>query len=300
MPFQWEYREAQTVAVALREFALAVGFEQQRQVSEARHSVLPAERTIQQDVQWSRGQPFLATDHVCDFHEVVVHDIGQVVSGQLVRTLVEHLVVQDSRVDLHVTTDHVVHVNIFAWLDFEAHHILCASGNQGLHLVGRHSERVAHLATSGCVVLEVFLFSTLSVQFLGSIECDVSLVLSQELVYIFFVDFAAFALAVWPLVASVTYAFVKLDAEPFEGFDDILFGTGHEALRVGVLDTEHHLAAVLTGKQVVVQCGANTTDMQWACGAGRKAHSDGSIFHKKSIFLFSIAKLLQRHRNTKL
>ena len=48
VPLQREHREAQSVAIALREFSLAVGLKQQRQVSKAGHRVGPAESLVKQ------------------------------------------------------------------------------------------------------------------------------------------------------------------------------------------------------------------------------------------------------------
>ncbi len=82
MPLQREYRESEAVAVALAQFAISVGFEQQRKVGELR--CLPAESFVEHHMKWCRGKPFLASDHMRDFHQMVVHNVGQVVSGHTV------------------------------------------------------------------------------------------------------------------------------------------------------------------------------------------------------------------------
>ena len=64
VPLQREHREAQTVAVTLREFSFAFRLQQQGQVGKARHGVLPAESLVEQHVQRCRRQPLLATDDV--------------------------------------------------------------------------------------------------------------------------------------------------------------------------------------------------------------------------------------------
>ena len=73
-------------------------------------------------------------------------------------------------------------------------------------------------------------------------------------------------------------ALVDLDAAPFERLHDVLLGTRHEALRVGILDAEDHRALVLAGEEVVVECRADASDVQRSGGAGCEAHPNGS-FH---------------------
>ena len=57
----------------------------------------PAEGTVKQHMERRRRQPFLATDNVGNFHQVVVDDVSQVVSRQVVGTFVEHLIVAEYR-----------------------------------------------------------------------------------------------------------------------------------------------------------------------------------------------------------
>ena len=176
VPFEREHGEAKAVAVALREFALALGLEQQRQMGEGRHGVLPTERAVEQNVKRCAGQPLLATDYVRNLHEVVVDDVSQVVCRQLVGTLVEHLVVEDVALDDDVSADHVVDVYVDAGLHLEAYYVLLAVGDTTLHFLLRQCERVGHLAACACVVLEVLYLGTLSLKLLGRVEGDVSLV----------------------------------------------------------------------------------------------------------------------------
>ena len=49
-----------------------------------------------------------------DFHEVVVHDVGKVVCGQVIGTFVQDLVVQNAAVDAYVSTNHVVYMDVFS------------------------------------------------------------------------------------------------------------------------------------------------------------------------------------------
>ena len=117
VPFEGEDREAEAVAVALREFAFAVGLEQQGQVHEVGARVGPAECLVEKHVEGCRGEPFLTADHVGDFHQVVVDNVGQVIGGQIVGALVEHFVIEDRRIDGHLSAEQVVDLHVAARLD---------------------------------------------------------------------------------------------------------------------------------------------------------------------------------------
>ncbi len=67
------------------------------------------------------------------------------------------------------------------------------------------------------------------------------------------VDVAAFALLIWTVWAALSDAFVDFDAEPGEGFVDIVFGSGHKSLRVCVFDAKNHFAVVAACEKIVVE-----------------------------------------------
>ena len=203
---------------------------------------------------------------------MVVHDVGKVVCGQLVSALIEHLVVQNVALYLDVAADHIVHVHLYSGLHLEAYHILFAVGDAALHLLLRKSERVGHLLTCTCVVLEVLHSSTLGFELFGRIEGDVSLVVSKELVNVLLVYGATLALTVRTVIAAEAHTLVKLDAEPAERFDDIFLCSGNEAVRVGVLNAEHQVSAVLAGEKIVIQCCTHTTDVQRSGRTRCEAH----------------------------
>ena len=88
-----EHGETESVSVAFAEFAVAIGLEQQWQVSESGHCIFPPEGAIEQHMQGCTRQPLLAADDMTHLHEMVVHNVREVVGRQVVRTLVKHLIV---------------------------------------------------------------------------------------------------------------------------------------------------------------------------------------------------------------
>lgn len=152
-------------------------------------------------------------------------------------------------------------MDVFARLYLEADHVLRAGVDEAFHLVGREGERVTHLATCRGVVLEVLHLFALGFKLLGGVEGDVGLAVGEELVDIASIDVAALRLAVGAAVAADADTLVEVDAKPFERLDDVFLRSGNEAARIGVLDAKNELAAVLAGKEVVVQGGAHAADM---------------------------------------
>jgi hypothetical protein len=63
------------------------------------------------------------------------------------------------------------------------------------------------------------------------------------------------------VVAAEADSLIKLDAQPTEGFNDIFLSSRHETGRVGILNSEDEVAAVLTSKEIVVQSSAHAANM---------------------------------------
>ena len=197
---------------------------------------------------------------------MVIDNIGEMIGGQLVGTLPKHLVIKDAGVDANIATDDVVHVNVLAWLNKEADYIGVPFSDEALGLCSSQREGIAHLKACGSIVLEVLHFLTLRCQLLWSVESDVCATGIEELLYILLIDVLAFALAVGPMAATEAHTFVELNAQPFEGFKDIVLGTWHKTCGVSVLNTEDEFAAVLTGKEIIIKSRADASDVERSCG----------------------------------
>ena len=244
--------------------------------------VRPSESPVQQVVQGQRRKPLLAADDVRHLHQTVVYDVRQVVGGQRVGRLVEHLVVQRRGVDLYVAANQVVHPDHLVFGHLEADDPLVSAVDAGLDLLGGQGQRCRQLFAHRIVVGESLAAGlgllAQGVELLGGVEGVVGPPGLHELQGVFEVYFAAFALAVGGMGASDADALVDLDAAPFERFEDVVLGARHEPLRVGVLDAEDHRALVPAGEQVVIQCRADAPDVQGPGGAGCETHPNGS-FH---------------------
>jgi len=90
---------------------------------------------IEPHVQRGRRKPLLAADHVRYFHQVVIHHVGQVIGGQLVGRLVDHLVIKHRGVDDHLAADHIVNHYLFFGFNFHPYHVLGLQVDQSLGLL---------------------------------------------------------------------------------------------------------------------------------------------------------------------
>ena len=78
------------------------------------------------------------------FHQMVVNNVGKMISGKTIRGFIENLIVKNRRVYDNFAANHVVNMNIFAALDFKTHHVLRTLVNEFFHFLGRKRKRVAH------------------------------------------------------------------------------------------------------------------------------------------------------------
>ena len=82
------------------------------------------------------------------------------------------------------------------------------------------------------------------VKFLGGIERIVGKPVFNQRVSIFFIQWFAFALAVWAQIASKTYAFVGHQTAPFQRFNNIFFSAGYKPVLIGIFDSKKKVAAM--------------------------------------------------------
>ena len=120
-----------------------------------------------------------------------------------------------------------------------------------------------------------FSFRTLGGHVLRCIEGLVSGPVFEQALDFFLVEGASLGLFVGPEVPASFDPLVRSNAAPIQRFTDVVFCSFNKTRLVGVLDAEDEGAAVLLGKEVVVQGRAHPTHVQWAGGAGGKSYANG-------------------------
>ena len=236
---------------------------------------LPAEGLVHQHVEGGGGNPFLGPHHVGNLHEVVVHDVGQVVGGEAVAfqqhgvgvdVLVLPLDVSQQGVlepcdplHGHLQTDDVGLAGIEVRLNLLLREVAAVPVVSGGHLV--HGLDGAN-----------------SVQPLGIAEAVVGLSPFHQLLGVLLVQVEALRLDVGAVVAALCSTLVPLNAQPGHGVVQVLDIFLAVAGAVGVLQPQDELAAVGPGKKIVEQGGAHPTDMLHPRRGGSVTNTN---FHRK-------------------
>ena len=144
-------------------------------MGKAWHAIFPAKSTIKQHVQWCTWQPFLTTNNVRDFHQVIINDVCKVISWQFVCAFEQNFIIKDICLDANITTNHIIDMNFLTWFYLETNNILLSILYQTFNLLHRHRQGVTHLQTSMRIILEVFNFLTLRIQLLWCIKSNICL-----------------------------------------------------------------------------------------------------------------------------
>jgi len=126
----------------------------------------------------------------------------------------------------------------------------------------------------------------LGLKFLRSAEAAVGLSFGEKARSVLSVDGEAFGLAVGTVDAQIGYAkgrqaraFVPIDAEPVEIFNELVFKASLRALEVGVLNAEDELAAGVAGEKPIVERRARVTHVELAGGGRREPDTGKSVVH---------------------
>ena len=234
----------------------------------------PAEGRVELDVPGRAGQPLLSPHYVADLHQVVVRDVGQVVSGEAVG-LEHHEVVGQAVLKRDLPPDQVVDFGDALEGHLEPHD-------------GRRTGRiqVAPLRLGEAPAAPVVPRRLLSAgpllprrgqPFLGAVAAIGAPGLHQA-PGLTAVDVESLGLVVGAVRASRLGPFVPVQSQPAEGVQQLFCGAIHLAGLVGVLYSDNERAAVPPGKQPVEDRGAYVPDMRLAGWAGRKP--DTHVAHR--------------------
>ena len=291
LPSHREYRETELVAVPLAELPLSVWLQQQRQVGEAGHAFRPSKCLIQKIVQGQGRKPLLSADDLGDLHQVVIHDVGEMVCGQLVGPFPEHLVVERVGIDFHVPADHVVHDDDPVLGHLEADCPVGGLLEQPLCLLLRKGQGVAHVLACRLVVDEGLALALGLCppcgKLVGGVEGVVGLPVIHELLGVLAVDGFPLGLAVGSMgmagrrslhyIPVIVHPFVGVDPAPAERVDDVFFGPGHKPVGIRILYSQYEIPVMLLGVQVVVESRADSAHVERPGRRGSKTYSCSSF-----------------------
>src|SRR5579864_1321289 len=97
-------------------------------------------------------------------------------------------------------------------------------------------------------------------------ETEIRLALSQQPLRMFAIDFQPIGLSIGTVCAANIGTFVPIEPQPFQILEQRSLETRFTALNVGVLDAQHHRAALLPRKEPVEQRGTGIADVQMSGG----------------------------------
>ena len=105
-------------------------------------------------MQRSRRKPFFAAYNVADFHEMVVHNISEVIRRHTI-TFKQDFIVHVVCVYTHPSTNGVFKANLVVSRKLHSNDVRLTSGYFSRHLVLRKGQRIFHVFASDVVVLPV-------------------------------------------------------------------------------------------------------------------------------------------------
>ena len=213
---------------------------------------------------------------------MVVHDVGQVIGWKLVGSFPQDFVVQGVGLNLHLSSDEIVHLYGLAFRNLEADGPGVCSLDEFLYLVCREGKGVFQ-SFSALVVVDECLFVSLCFgpelgEFFCRVKGVVGIAVFHELLGILAVERLALTLAIWGV--RVLFAFFRSDsicnlfvcryvfsvaafnnfdslvrnyAAPGQRFQDIFFGSWNKSLRISILYSEDELSSILFCKKVIIE-----------------------------------------------
>jgi len=231
---------------------------------------LPPEGLVEQVVLRRGAQILVAPDHVGDLHEVVVHDVGEVVRGHPVG-LEEHLVVEGCVLDGDRAEDLVLEGRRAHGGDALPHHVGNARVEFPPDLLFRELLAVAVVAEGQLSQLQA------RAQLLEALlvaEAVVGHALLDQLLGVLLVDGLALVLDVGAVGPALVGALVPDEPRLLQGPVDQLHGALDDALLVGVLDAEDEVPVVLLRPEVGVKRRPEVAHVHVARGAGCESRPD--------------------------
>ena len=228
---------------------------------------LPAERLIEQVVLRRRGQVLHAAHDVGDAHQMVVDNVGEVVGRHTVLLNQHHVierVIREGHMAEHevviagfarrrrVLADDIRHARVQLALDFLLRQV------QAVLVVLEH---LALRFTSRAALFQLFFRA----------EAVVSMARLDQLLCIGQVQILALRLDVRADRAAHVRAFIPVHAAAAQRVVNDLRRAFHKAHLIRVLNAQDEFAPVLPGKQIPIQCRAQSAQMHKARRRRRKS-----------------------------
>src|SRR5271157_668250 len=246
---------------------LAIFAENGGQMCKLRHR--PTQRLVKCHLLWRVREVVVATNHVRDLHQLVVHD--------------DHVVVNRHACGAH--DDGIAH-HLVRKLDWAVDDVVEPNGMLGntQSNCSTLAIRSAALAFSGIEsaafaridrrLLVCERMRALPLQFFLRAETEICFALTQQPLGMFAIEIATIALTIRRVRSADKGTFIPIEAEPLQVFQKLSFEALFAALDVGVLDAQDHDAALLPCEQPVEKRGAGVANVQLSRGRRSEANAN--------------------------
>src|SRR5262245_5733637 len=208
---------------------------------------LPAKILVKLGVLRNRVDPLFTPNHVRDSHQVVVHDIGEVVSRKLIG-FKKDLVVNCLPVLVNLSAQEIPHDAVAAKRYLHPHH-------EGLTVAGaadRDFRRdVAAISVITRKQLLVAIGGAHLLEPLLSAKAAIGIARLDKSTDVLAVDFRPLALPVRGMGTADVGTLIPRETNPAQGFQDRLLGLPGRARSIRIFDAKDELPSLLPGEDVV-------------------------------------------------
>ena len=248
---------------------------------------LPSECFIKQIILGCGGKIFTAADNMGDVHQVVIHNIGEVIGREAV-CLHQNLVIQLRIIHGDITINHVMEGGCAAFGHFLANNEGFACGKLCLYLLRGQMQAMAVIFCEGNALCIGFLQAFQS--FLGA-EAVIRFALFHQLLCIIHIQTHAFALHIGAVFAADIGAFIMLKPCHFHGFINDIQRALHQTALIGILNTQDEFPTLRFCDEVFIKRSTQVADMHIARrGRGKSC----SYFHFFLPFCFDKLTFLKK------
>ena len=188
-------------------------------------------------------------------HQVVVYHHSQVIGRHTV-ALQQHFIVHQIGIKGYIPAYHILEYNGLVLWHFYPDHVVGAIGQQLCYFIGWQRQRIAHFHAGSMVILNITVLVHFQVpahafQIFRGVKCIVCIAGIDQLFGILVIEVFSLALPVWGIGAALCRTFIRCKAAPLQAFCYIVLCSSHKSGLVGIFNTQHEVAAVCAGKQVI-------------------------------------------------
>ena len=234
------------------------------------YGFFPAECIIQQVIFGCGGQIFAAAYYMSNFHQVVIHNVCEVVCGETV-CFHQDLVIQFCIIYCDIAVNNVAECCCAGIRHFLTDYEGFTSVQFCLYFFLGQTQTVTVIFCKGST-FAVFFFQAFQ-SFLCA-EAVVCFAFFHQFLCIVHIHTHSFGLYIGAVFATYIGTFIMLQACHFHCFVDHIYRAFHQSALVSIFDTQDEFTTLRFCDEVFIKRSTQVTDMHIARRRGRKSCSD--------------------------